>query len=156
MTEVDRAKIIGRPVLLYDGVCALCNGVVRFVLKRDKVKLFRFAALESKAAQELLAGDPTTLDGVALVMNALTEKQRVYRRSDATAEALRLLGWTWLAQVLAVVPRPFREAGYSLVAGLRYKVFGKYEVCPIPTAEDRGRFVGIEGPGNRHVSWRRS
>jgi predicted DCC family thiol-disulfide oxidoreductase YuxK len=144
MTEVDRAKIIGRPVLLYDGVCALCNSVVRFVLKRDEAKLFRFASLESKAAQELLAGDSTTLDGVALVSDALTEKQRVYRRSDATAEALRLLGRTWLAQALVVVPRPLREAGYSLVARVRYKFFGKYEVCPLPSADDRARFVGIE------------
>ncbi len=144
MTEADRAKITGHPVLLYDGVCALCNGVVRFVLKHDKVKLFRFAALESNAAQELLTGDSAMMDGVALVLDALTGKQRVYRRSDATAEALRLLGWTSLAQALSAVPRPLREAGYSLVARVRYKFFGKHEVCPLPSVDDRGRFVGIE------------
>ena len=144
MTADDRANVTGRPVLLYDGVCALCNGVVRFVLKRDKAGVFRFAALESRVGKELLGNGATTLDGVALVIDALTEEQRVYWRSDATAEALRLLGWTWWAQALAAVPRPLRETGYTLVARVRYKVFGRYDICPLPTAEERGRFVGIE------------
>ena len=148
MTEVDRAKIAGRPVLLYDGVCALCNGVVRFVLKRDKAGLFRFAALESAAGKELLGGEATTPEGVALVVDALTLGQRVYRRSDAVAEAMRLLGWPWLGSALMALPRALREAGYSLVARLRYKVFGRYKVCPLPGADQRGRFAGIEdAPG---------
>ena len=142
MTEAERATIAGHPVLLYDGVCALCNGMVRFVLKRDKAAVFHFAALESEAAGELLSGAVTTPDGLALVVNALTAEQRVYRRSDAVAEALRLLGWSWMGRALSLVPRILREAGYGLVARVRYQVFGRYEVCPLPATDVRGRFVG--------------
>jgi len=144
MTESDRAKIAGRPVLLYDGMCALCNGVVQFVLKRDKA-LFRFAALQSDVALELLGMESTTLDGVALVVGTLTAEQRVYRRSDAVAETLNLLGRRGLSKALAVMPRFVREAGYEVTARLRYKLFGNYEVCPLPAADVRGRFVGFEG-----------
>lgn len=144
MTEAERAKIVGRPVLLYDGVCALCNGVVRFLLERDRAGVFRFAPLQSELAGEL-TGANEPMDGVVLVTDALVPGQRVYRRSDAVAEALRLLGggWSGLGSVLAMVPRVLREAGYGVVARVRYRVFGRYAVCPVPDAEERERFVGF-------------
>jgi predicted DCC family thiol-disulfide oxidoreductase YuxK len=144
MTGEERVRIAGRPVLLYDGVCALCNGVVRFLLKRDRTGVFRFAPLESGVARELTGGSER-VDGVVLVVDALGAGQRVYRRSDAVAEALRLLGgaWSGLGSVLAMVPRVLREAGYGLVARVRYRVFGRYAVCPVPSAEERERFVGF-------------
>lgn len=144
MTEADRAKIVGHPVLLYDGVCALCNGIVRFVLKRDTAGVFRFAVLESEAARELLGKNASTSEGVALVAGAFTTEQRVYRRSDAVAEVLRLLGRRGLGRALALMPRWLREAGYGAVARVRYRVFGRYQVCPLPAVEERGRFVGFE------------
>ncbi|MBS1799791.1 MAG: DUF393 domain-containing protein [Acidobacteria bacterium] len=147
MTEADRAKIEGHPVLLYDGVCALCNGLVRFVLKRDAMGIFRFAALQSDVARELVGDGAVALDGVVLVAAALTAEQRVYRRTDAVVEALRLLGHRWLARALAVVPRAVREAGYGVVARLRYLLFGRYEVCPLPPVETRGRFAGLVRAG---------
>ena len=145
MTEAERTKIAGRPVLLYDGVCALCNGVVRFCLKRDRAAMFRFAPLKSGVARELMGGN-ASVDGVVLVTDALRPGQRVYRRSDAVAEALRLLGGGWkaLGQGLALVPRVVREAGYGVVARVRYRVFGRYAVCPVPSAAERERFVGFE------------
>jgi predicted DCC family thiol-disulfide oxidoreductase YuxK len=148
MTEAERARIAGRPVLLYDGVCALCNGVVRFCLKRDGAGVFRFAPLQSGVARELTGGSPS-LDGVVLVTDALGPGQRVYRRSDAVAEALRLLGggWSALGRGLAVIPRAVREAGYGVVARTRYRVFGRYAVCPVPSAAERKRFVGFEDAG---------
>jgi predicted DCC family thiol-disulfide oxidoreductase YuxK len=148
MTESDRAKITGHPVLLYDGVCALCNGVVQFVLKRDKAGLFRFAALQSDVSRELLGVDQATPDGVALgvvlVIGALTAEQCVYRRSDAVAETLKLLGHRVLGRMLATMPGFVRETGYDVVARPRYKLFGRYEVCPLPAPDVRGRFVGVE------------
>jgi predicted DCC family thiol-disulfide oxidoreductase YuxK len=146
MTEAERAKIVGRPVLLYDGVCALCNGVVRFCLKRDEAGVFRFAPLESGVARELTGGSEC-VDGVVLVMDALGPGQWVYRRSDAVAEALRLLGggWSGLGKVLSMVPRVLREAGYGAVARVRYRLFGRYAVCPVPSAEERAKFVGFDG-----------
>ena len=143
MTEYDRAKIAGHPVLLYDGVCALCNGMVRLVLKRDTAGLFRFAALQSDVARELLRLQSTGLDSVVLVVAALTPEQRIYRRSDAVVEALGLLGRRGLSRGLGMIPRMIRETGYAMVARLRYRIFGRYEVCPLPPAEVRGRFAGF-------------
>jgi len=149
MTEAERAKITGRPVLLYDGVCALCNGVVRFLLKRDGEGMFRFAPLESGVARELM-GDSASMDGVVLVTDALGPGQRVYRRSDAVAEALRLLGggWNALGRGLAVIPRTVREVGYGIVARVRYRVFGRYAVCSVPSAAERERFLSFEDKGS--------
>ena len=148
MTAEERTRITGRPVLLYDGVCALCNGVVRFALKHDRAGMFRFAPLESGAARELM-GESDGVEGVVLVTDALVAGQQVYRRSDAVAEALRLLGGGWRAmgRGLEWVPRVVREAGYGAVARVRYKVFGRYAVCPMPTAAERDRFVGFEDVG---------
>ena len=132
----------GHAVLLYDGVCALCNGVVGFVLRHDKQGVFRFAPLESEAAQILLGPAASTSEGVAVVTEALTAQQGVFRRSDAVIEALRLLGWRKRAWILAAVPRPLREAGYGAVARVRYRIFGRYPVCPLPPVEARERFLG--------------
>jgi len=145
MTAEERARVAGRPVLLYDGVCALCNGVVRFVLKRDRAGMFRFAPLESAVAREL-AGSKDGIDGVVLVLDALGTEQKVLRRSDTVAEVLRLLGggWSVMGRALGVVPRGLREWGYGLVAKLRYRVFGRYAVCPVPSDSLRERFVGFD------------
>lgn len=145
VTEIERARIAGRPVLLYDGVCALCNGVVQFLLKRDRAGVFRFAPLESDVAREL-AGEGDGVEGVVLVTDALGAGQLVYRRSDAVAEALQMLGggWGFVGRMLALVPRGLREAGYGAVARVRYRVFGRYDVCPMPSADERARFVGFD------------
>jgi predicted DCC family thiol-disulfide oxidoreductase YuxK len=142
MTEAERATIAGHPVLLYDGVCALCHGIVRFVLRNDPDGSFRFAALESDAARELLGSEASLKDGVAVIVAPLTPGQRVLRRSDAVVEVLRLLGWRWRSHLLAAVPRWLREAGYGIVASVRYRIFGRYAVCPLPSPEVRERFFG--------------
>lgn len=143
MTDADDARMNGHAVLLYDGVCALCNGIVRFVLRRDRRGIFLFAPLESEAAQRLLGTAASSAEGVAVVTDAGTPQQQVFRRSDAVAEALRLLGWRRRAKLLQVVPRPLREAGYAVVARVRYRLFGRYGACPLPSAEVRGRFLGF-------------
>ena len=97
MTERERSAIQGRALLLYDGVCALCNGVVRLLLRHDRADRLRYAALQSDVGQETLArlGDASFPDGVVLLTDALTAEERVYRRSDAVAQALQLLGGGW-------------------------------------------------------------
>jgi predicted DCC family thiol-disulfide oxidoreductase YuxK len=144
MTEAAitaRSAIADRPVLLYDGVCALCNGVVRFVLRHDREAHFRFAPLESDAAHELLGQQATVEKGVAVVTGTFTSSQRIFRGSDAVVEALRLLGYAKASRLLELVPRPLRQAGYDAVAALRYRIFGRYAVCPVPPSEVRDRFI---------------
>ncbi|HEY6413884.1 MAG TPA: DCC1-like thiol-disulfide oxidoreductase family protein, partial [Edaphobacter sp.] len=134
MTDPERTQLASHPILLYDGICVLCNGVVRFLLRHDPQNLFRFVPLESPLATELLApfGPQPTEEGVALITSALTPTARLYHRSDAVSQALLLLSapWRQLGRTLAIIPRPLRELGYSIVARLRYRIFGRYDTCP--------------------------
>jgi predicted DCC family thiol-disulfide oxidoreductase YuxK len=147
MTEGERNAIEGRALLLYDGVCALCNGLVQFLIKRDKVDRFRFAPLQSSLGREVLArfGFLTFPDGVMLLTDALIPSEQLYGRSDAVAAALQLLGapWRLAGRVLGLVPRPLRDWGYGIVARFRYRLFGRYDTCPIPPPELRGRLLGV-------------
>jgi predicted DCC family thiol-disulfide oxidoreductase YuxK len=150
MTETERSQIEGRPVLLYDGICALCNGVVRFVLRHDHTRDFRFAPLQSPLALELIAISTSTSppEGVILITDTLTPSQRLYRRSDAVIRTLQILGdpwdrWSRLGALLASIPRPLRELGYTIVARLRYRIFGRYATCPVPTADQRDRILSV-------------
>jgi predicted DCC family thiol-disulfide oxidoreductase YuxK len=150
MNEIERSQIEGCPVLLYDGVCALCNGVVRFILRHDHRRDFRFAPLQSSLARELIAISTSTSapEGVILVTDALTPHQHLYRRSDAVVRTLHILGhpwdrWSHLSNFLVRIPRPLREFGYTVIARLRYRIFGRYATCPIPTPDQRDRILSV-------------
>jgi predicted DCC family thiol-disulfide oxidoreductase YuxK len=150
MTEGERNAIQGRALLLYDGVCALCNGVVRFLMKHDKLDKFRYAPLESSLGREVLARLEihTLPDGVMLLTDALTPAEHLYQRSDAVAAALLRLSspgsgiWRLAGRVLRLVPRPLRDWCYGIVARFRYRLFGRYDTCPIPPPEQRSRLLG--------------
>jgi predicted DCC family thiol-disulfide oxidoreductase YuxK len=134
------------PILLYDGVCGLCNRLVRFVLKHDRQELFRFAALQSEFAGKILArhgANPGDLDTFYLVLNHGQPAERLAARSDAAVEVLRNLGGTWrgCGSVLRIFPKWVRDWGYNRVARSRYRVFGKFEACPLPEERYRGRFL---------------
>src|SRR3954453_7676304 len=124
MTDVERKAIEGRALLLYDGVCALCNGVVQFLMTRDRLDRFRYAPLQSDLGREVLArfGIHAFPDGVMLLTGALTPAERLYQRSDAVAAALRLLGTPWrlAGRVLWLLPRALRDWGYGVIARFRY------------------------------------
>ena len=113
MTEVERNAIDGRTLLLYDGVCALCNGLVKFLMKRDGRDEFRYAPLQSKLGREVLARFDihTFPDGVMLLTDALTPTERLYQRSDAVSIALQRLNAPWrvVGKTLALLPRPLRD-----------------------------------------------
>jgi predicted DCC family thiol-disulfide oxidoreductase YuxK len=153
MTGAERIAIEGRALLLYDGVCGLCNGVVKLLLRHDKLDKLRYAPMQSELGREILArfGEHSFPDGVVLITNvlssdALSSKERLYRRSDAVAAALQLLDtppWCLLGKALALVPRPLREWGYGIVARLRYRVFGQYTTCPVPLPNQRSRLLGV-------------
>jgi predicted DCC family thiol-disulfide oxidoreductase YuxK len=147
MTEPEHIEIEGRALLLYDGVCALCNGVVRFFLKHDKLEKLRYAPLQSPLGREMLDrfGIGSPIDGVVLITDSLTPRERLYRRSDAIGAALELLSGPWrlLGRSLMLIPRPLREFGYRIVAGMRYQLFGRYTSCPVPPPNQRSRLLGV-------------
>lgn len=133
-------------VLLYDGVCALCNGLVRFLVARDRQRRFRYAALQSDFARAALAPyreDPSALSTVFLIQSFGRPEQRCLRRARAALAALRRLGggWAFVARVLGVLPTFLLDAGYRLVARVRYWTFGRYDSCPLPPPEHRDLFL---------------
>ena len=129
-----------RSTILFDGVCNLCNGFVRFVIARDPAARFRFAALTSAPAAEVLrrAGVAGPLpDSIILVQDG-----RVYVRSDAALRIARGLRFPWpLLYGFLVVPRPIRDRVYDVIAARRYRWFGRRDVCMIPAPELRQRFL---------------
>jgi predicted DCC family thiol-disulfide oxidoreductase YuxK len=147
MTEPERAEIEGRALLLYDGICALCNGVVQFLLKYDQQEKLRYAPLQSTLGREILGrfGVHSFPDGVVLLTDALKPQERLYNRSDAVGGALRLLPapWRLLGQLLSLVPRTLREFGYGIVARLRYRILGRYDTCPLPPLDQRRKLLGV-------------
>lgn len=143
----------GTDVLLYDGVCALCNGFVRFLVARDRERRFRYAPLQSEFAREALAPlgeDPAQLSTVFLIQGFGRSDQRLLRRSRAGLAALRRIGggWAFAAGVLSLCPTVLLDAGYRLVVRVRYAVFGRYESCPLPAPEIRDLFIESRGPSS--------
>jgi predicted DCC family thiol-disulfide oxidoreductase YuxK len=135
------------PIILYDGVCGLCNRLVQFVLKRDKRDYFRFASLQSDWSISLLQRynlDPHDLDTVYIVIAHDQPGEQLLARSDAILFLLRHLGGIWkVAAVGKVLPRALRDVIYKLVARNRYRVFGKYESCMLPAPQHRAKFLGV-------------
>jgi predicted DCC family thiol-disulfide oxidoreductase YuxK len=167
------------PILLYDGVCGLCNRLVQFILRRDPGGVFRFASLQSSLAGRILSrhgADAGDLDTVYLVVNAEQTGEQVLSRSDAVIFVLRHLGeaslrlagpfgfaqgrlakapvptqakamatafWRVVGALLLVVPRTVRDWGYGVVARNRYRMFGRYDVCPLPSEDTRDRFLDL-------------
>jgi predicted DCC family thiol-disulfide oxidoreductase YuxK len=126
-------------LILYDGVCVFCSRWVRFVIARDKQKRFRFTPIQSAYGTRLARAfgiDPADPD-----TNAVVHGGRAHLKSDAALTVLSLLpGWGW-TRALLVVPKPLRDAVYSLVARNRYRIFGRYEICFVPDAELRKRVL---------------
>ncbi len=128
------------PVLLFDGVCNLCNGLVRFLIERDEDAVLRFAPLQSEVARELLADyepDPGDLDTVVLVADG-----ECFTRSSAVLGVARYLGLPYrLLYPLRFLPRRLRDFGYDLVANRRYDWFGRRDRCMAPTPDVAERFL---------------
>lgn len=171
------AAVSGHPILLYDGVCGLCNRLVQFILRRDAEGVFRFASLQSALAGRILArhgADARDLDTVYVVVDYELQEERVLPRSDAVVFILRQLGaaelgsarpglrpgptqseparatptpgttfWRMMGRLLQLIPRTLRDYGYRVVARNRYRVFGRYDSCPLPTEDTRSRFLHL-------------
>lgn len=131
--------------MLYDGVCGFCNASIQFLLKRDPEGLFRFAALQSQIAQDVLAKHgirAADLDTVYVVDGFQTDHERVLSRSDAALLCASKLSFPWnLARAGAILPGFLRDAAYNFIAKHRYQIFGKLDACMIPDPKVRERFL---------------
>ncbi len=138
-------ELAGKTIVFYDGVCGLCNRVVKFLLRHDKHDRFRFAPLQSEFAASLLNKhgiNAADLDSVSLVAHYALATEKAFTRSDAVLRAIWELGGIWrVGEIGRVIPRSVRNWFYDRVARNRYRVFGKYETCPIPRSEDRRKFI---------------
>jgi len=127
-------------VILFDGVCNLCNGAVTFVIDRDPDAYFAFAPLQSAAARALLGPDAEPAGALETVV--LIENGHRYTHSAAALRIARKLSGTWpLLYAFVVVPKPVRDSVYRWIAGNRYRWFGKTDACRLPTPELARRFL---------------
>jgi len=138
-------------LMFYDGLCGFCNASVQWLLKHDKHDRFRFAPQHSAFAGEVLARhgiDQAQMlknNSVYLVMNLGASGERVLQRSDVTVQCLFSLGGSWkaLGYAFQIVPKVIRDAGYTVIAKNRFRLAGRYDVCPVPSAEQRAKFLGV-------------
>lgn len=127
-------------IVLFDEVCNLCNGWVRFVILRDPNGTFRFAAQQSAAGQAILEHHIRGAGELSSVI--LIEDHEIYVESDAVLRILARLGppWSWFT-FFRIFPRRVRDACYRFIAKHRYRWFGRTEVCQVPPADVRSRFI---------------
>jgi predicted DCC family thiol-disulfide oxidoreductase YuxK len=139
-TRSPAAIAADHPVILFDGVCNLCNGLVQFLIPRDPEGRFRFAPLQSATGKALLTGHGLPTDDYDSFV--LVEGDQVYRKSDAAIRVAELLGWPYRAGAVGkLVPHGVRDAVYDVIAANRYDVFGKKDRCMIPDEDVSDRFL---------------
>ena len=127
-------------ILLFDGVCNLCNSSVKFVIKHDKKKKIKFASLQSKKGEELLQSHQVSqsyLNSFVYLRNNMI----LLKSTAALYLAKDLAGFWKLLFAFIIIPRPIRDFVYSIIASNRYKWFGKSESCMIPSADIKDRFL---------------
>jgi predicted DCC family thiol-disulfide oxidoreductase YuxK len=133
-------------IVLYDGLCGMCDGVVQFLLRHDKKDAFRFAPQQNEIAQKILARhalSPATMETICVIENYNSPQEQVHTKSDAALRIADGLGGIWSLTLAArLLPRSFRDACYDLVARNRYRIFGRRTECRIPTTHDQHKFLG--------------
>lgn len=131
-------------IIIFDGLCNLCAGSVRFIIKRDKKAVFRFAAAQSDAGNSLLnkfnlgsGPEHGQLETILLI-----KKGRAYLQSDAVIEIVKEFSWPWkVISLFRFIPKRIRDRLYSFIAKKRYIWFGRRDACMVPSATQRARFL---------------
>ncbi|WP_235010878.1 DCC1-like thiol-disulfide oxidoreductase family protein [Aquimarina sp. AU119] len=132
---------VSKPVILFDGVCNLCNGWVKFILKREKNQQYLFASLQSETANKLLVDNniPQNLSSIILI-----ENNTIYHKSDAVLRICRNLNSPWhLGSFFGVIPKILRDFIYDIIAANRYRWFGKQQKCELPQTDQKMRFLEL-------------
>ena len=139
------SAVEGAHLVLYDGVCGLCNSLLQFLLTHDRRGVLAFASLQSRtgrAVVERFGGNPADVTSFYVLANYRTDRSRTLARSEAALFVAGQLGWPWKAAVIArVLPSAVLDCAYIVIARNRYRVFGSFEHCLAPRPEFRGRFV---------------
>jgi predicted DCC family thiol-disulfide oxidoreductase YuxK len=141
-------------ILLYDGVCGLCNRFVQFILRRDRRAIFRFASLQSDFASRILSRhnlNPSALDTLYVVVDSDSQTDNEHStefplaRSDAALFVLKHLSGPWAAAafLLQLAPKFVRDSAYNFIARHRYRIFGRSDTCQLPRPQDRNRFLDL-------------
>jgi predicted DCC family thiol-disulfide oxidoreductase YuxK len=130
-----------RPLIVFDGVCILCSGFARWVVRHDRGGRFRFATAQSPLGEALYRAHGLRTD--AYDTNLVIVDGVAHERMDSLIAVLDALGWPWRAgRALKLVPRPLRDRLYDLIARNRYRLFGRRESCDIPPGKLRDRIIG--------------
>ena len=138
---MNEEEIQRRRIILFDGICNLCNGSVIFILKREKDPVFQFASIQSETGKELLewCGLPSNYNQAVVYI----ENGKIYLGSTAALKIGRnlMFPWSLLSYAGFVVPKFIRDWVYNQIAKHRYQWFGKKDVCMVPTESLRARFL---------------
>lgn len=138
---MNQESIQQKKIILFDGVCNLCNGSVTFILEREKEPVFQFASIQSQAGKELLqwCGLPREYSQAIV----LIDQERIYLGSTAALKIGQTLKFPWsiLSTAGFIIPKPIRDWVYNQIALNRYQWFGKRDVCMIPTEKLKARFL---------------
>jgi predicted DCC family thiol-disulfide oxidoreductase YuxK len=145
-SKAQRSPVVpGAHLVLYDGVCGLCSRLLRFLLRHDRRRVFSFAPLQNAVGRSIVArsgGNPAELTSFYVVADYQTAASRVFTRTDAALFVAGSLGWPWrAAQLIRFVPQAVRDRAYDGVARSRYRLFGRYDRCLVPSPEFRLRFI---------------
>ena len=142
--EIDTTNIPGgKHIILFDGICNFCNDSIRFVMKRDKNDLYRYASLQSELGKQMTAErgiDTSKVDSIILVAPG----EAYFLKSDAALQISKNLNGLYpLLSMFLIIPKGIRNYVYDTIARNRYKWFGKKDECPIPSADERSKFLDI-------------
>jgi predicted DCC family thiol-disulfide oxidoreductase YuxK len=145
MARVGQAQ--GQSLLLYDGVCGLCNGLNRFVIARDTANTFDFASLQSPMGRSLLVRfgvSPDVLTTLYVIVDHRSETPVLLAKSKAVLFIARSLGWPWKGfAAFRIFPAALLDFAYDIVARHRYRLFGRSDQCEIPSPDVRRRFLDV-------------
>lgn len=128
-------------IVLFDGICNLCNSTVQFIIKRDKNNVFKFSSLQSEFGQNFLEErnlSSTDFNSIILYESGVA----YYTKSTAILKIVQKLGFPYkILSVFLLIPSPIRDSIYSLLSKNRYHLFGKKDSCMVPTAENKKKFI---------------
>ena len=129
-----------KQIILFDGVCNLCNSLVLFVIRHDKTEKFKFCSLQSETGQSILQHNNISSDNIDTFVLLL--ENQVHTKSTASLKLLKELGGIWnFFYICILIPRPIRDYFYDAIAHSRYKIFGKRDFCMTPSEKLKNRFL---------------